>query len=238
MRPLGFSTGALAFGNFRAAIDLVLRSEGLSAVELSALREHELPEIVGALNELDLRRIQHVSVHAPSSFDKKQERGIVDMLLAFPKTWPIIVHPDVICDHAPWLQLGPRLVLENMDVRKRTGTTADEMASCFDLFPEAGFCLDLAHARQIDPSMKEACLMLERFSDRLVQFHVSSLDLAGKHVPVFDEDIARYFNVAKDCSANTGVVIESINPFMERPLSEQSLWLETEAARVSAIFRA
>jgi len=47
MRPLGFSTGALAKGDFRAGVE-IQRSLGTTAVELSALRDSELPPLLTA----------------------------------------------------------------------------------------------------------------------------------------------------------------------------------------------
>ena len=238
MRYLGFSTGALAFGDFRRALDLVLHRDRQTAIELSALRVSELPELVSGLGTLDLTQFKHVSVHAPSRFEDWQESYIVVLLLGLPREWPIVVHPDAIHNPAPWRELGSRLVLENMDQRKQTGSTADEMAACFEMCPQARFCLDLAHARQIDPSMKEAVLMLKRFSDRLVHLHVSSLDGRGKHVPLADADLAPYSRVMESVPERVAVVIESINPFMDRTVMEQQIWIDREAQRVEALFRA
>jgi hypothetical protein len=56
MRPIGFSTGALAKGDFRRGLDLQRRS-GISAIELSALRDHELPHLLedGVFREFHVR---------------------------------------------------------------------------------------------------------------------------------------------------------------------------------------
>ena len=45
MRQIGFSTGALARGDFRYALD-ILADQGIHAVELSALRESELDPLL------------------------------------------------------------------------------------------------------------------------------------------------------------------------------------------------
>lgn len=55
----------------------------------------------------------------------------------------IVTHPDTLNELAPYRELDTRLVLENMDSRKTTGRTADELAPVFDELPRAGFCLDL-----------------------------------------------------------------------------------------------
>ena len=64
MRPMGFSTGALAQGDFHLALRM-LADQPTTAVELSALRAHELLPLSQALPTLDLSRFAYVSVHAP-----------------------------------------------------------------------------------------------------------------------------------------------------------------------------
>jgi hypothetical protein len=54
MKPIGFSTGALAKGDFATGLALQRRLSRVDAVELSALRDHELPRLVGAIPNLDL----------------------------------------------------------------------------------------------------------------------------------------------------------------------------------------
>ena len=68
MRDIGFSTGALALGDFRSALHM-LEGHNCPAVELSALREAELPGLMDALADLDLGRFKYISVHAPSKPD-------------------------------------------------------------------------------------------------------------------------------------------------------------------------
>ena len=74
-----------------------------------------------------------------------------------------------------------------MDDRKITGSVADEMEKFFEELPDAGFCLDVAHARSVDPTMEAAHELLGRFRSRLRQVHLSSLD-HGRHVPLTEDD--------------------------------------------------
>ena len=65
MHPIGFSTGALALGDFRAALGM-LEAHSCKVLELSALRETELPTLMDSLDRLDLSPFDYISVHAPS----------------------------------------------------------------------------------------------------------------------------------------------------------------------------
>src|SRR4051794_19712335 len=123
MRHIGFSTGALARGDFRAAL-AILRQHDITIVELSALRVEELTPLVTALPSLVLECFSFVSVHAPSRFARDAEQWVVEQLLPFvERGYPVIVHPDVISDPERWNALGNRLVIENMDKRKPVGRT-------------------------------------------------------------------------------------------------------------------
>jgi len=134
MRPIGFSTGALAKGDFRRALQL-LAPFRLPAVELSALRLNELPRLVDAANDLDLTGYRYVSVHAPSYFVAAEERYVASQLAHFAaRDWPIVLHPDAIFTDSLWLDFGDRILLENNDKRKSVGRTDDELKSLFDAF--------------------------------------------------------------------------------------------------------
>jgi hypothetical protein len=177
MRLVGFSTGALAYADFRRGLEM-LRDIGAKAVELSALRTVELDPLMAALDALDLGQFKFISVHAPSGVDDQHERYVVEKLCAVAERgWPIAVHPDSIHDDALWRPFGKLMCIENMDKRKPIARTRDELGQWFDRFPEASLCLDLAHVRQIDPTMTEAYLMLR-------DFKLSEINSACRHEPI------------------------------------------------------
>lgn len=210
MRPVGFSTGALAFGDFERGLDIV-RREALDVVELSALREPELAPLVRALDHLDLSLFSHVGFHAPSAIDPSHEAEVVARLEGVAaRGWPVIVHPDVITDTMIWSALGPQLCLENMDRRKPTGRTVGELEALFEVFPDASFCLDLGHARQVDPSMTEAYLLLEAFDERLVQIHLSEVTTASKHERLSWGTIHAMRHIAHRIRPELPIILESV----------------------------
>ena len=99
MRTIGFSTGALAYADFRKALEM-LRGKPVRAVELSALRECELEPMLQSLDSLDLSQFEYISLHAPSAFSQEHEAEIVRLLLTVVnRGWPIILHPDVCYDY-------------------------------------------------------------------------------------------------------------------------------------------
>jgi hypothetical protein len=184
MRDIGFSTGALAYGDFRRALGLLER-HAAPVVELSALRDTELPELMAAVDGLDIARYRYVSVHAPSKFRSMKEADIARLLRpCIDRGWPVIMHPDPIRDYGCWRDFGRLLCLENMDKRKPTGRTAEELAPHFEALVDASLCLDLGHARQVDPTMGIARRILKDYGDRLVQLHLSEIDATCHHRPL------------------------------------------------------
>lgn len=210
MRKIGFSSGALAKGDFRRGCALQRGHRRIGAVELSALRESELEPFVYGVASLDLSGFSYVSVHAPSKLREFSEKEVVDLLVTLPSAWPIVVHPDIVHDFDCWARLGDRLCLENMDVRKRTGQTAADLAVFFDQLPEAGFCFDVGHAHQVDPTMSIAAELLRSFSDRLLQLHVSDVGVYGEHRPIGYLLVSAFRRIQKLIPKTTPMILEGV----------------------------
>jgi hypothetical protein len=184
MRSIGFSTGALALGDFDKGLAL-MADRHTSVIELSALREEELPSLMGALDRLHLDGYKYVSVHAPSRLRTMKEAAVADMLQpCIERGWHIVLHPDAIGDYSCWRDFGRWLCIENMDKRKEAGRTAVELRRDFRELPEASMCLDLAHARQVDPTLGIAREIIREYGEKIVQLHLSELDVKSHHEPL------------------------------------------------------
>lgn len=224
MRPIGFSTGALARGDFRRALAL-LKAHRVRVVELSALRIEELQPLIAALPLLDLNDFTFISIHAPSRFARSEERRVVEMLHAAPvAAYPVIAHPDVIFTPSLWHPFGNRLLIENMDKRKPIGRTVSELREIFASLPDARFCFDIGHARQVDPTMTEAALMLRNFGNLLAEVHISEVNTASRHDPISRNASCAFQKVASLIPPQVPIVLE---PLIDNGQSE----LEAEIAR-------
>ena len=209
MKCIGFSTGALARGDFRHALQM-LSGKNVNAVELSALRQEELAPLVQQLGQLDLSRFQYISFHAPSAIEQSFEPIALELLKQVAaRNWPIIVHPDAIYAPSDWARLGDCLCIENMDKRKPIGQTAADLARFFDILPNASLCFDIGHARQVDPTMSEAWAILQRFRDRIKQLHVSEVNTESKHDPLSLESILAFQKVSHLVPADVPIILES-----------------------------
>jgi hypothetical protein len=235
MRPIGFSTGALAKGDFARGLDLQRGSGRIDAVELSALRDHELPILADAARSLALDAFTYVSFHAPSNLQTLAEDVVFELLLQLPDSWPIVVHPEILKTPSRWRNLGSRLCLENMDDRKTTGRTVEEVRQLFEIYPEASFCLDLGHARQIDPTMTVALRMLRDFGDRLRQLHVSDVGPRGEHLPLGATARRAFAHVAHRVPVECPIIIESIVEPEGMNNELDAVWAALEPTREEAI---
>jgi Xylose isomerase-like TIM barrel len=220
MPPIGFSTGALALGDFKRALTMLVMKSA-EAVELSALRSVELPRLLNALSSLNLTRYRYTAIHAPT--DAPNERELVERLEEVAnRGFNVVVHPDTIHEFPLWERLNGRLCIENMDSRKSTGRTADELRTIFRRLPEARLCFDIAHARQVDPTMTEATRILFEFGNRLAQVHLSEVDGKGRHFAISF--------VAKLAYRPLAEILSKVPVILESPVGECDIESEIREA--------
>ncbi|PQO36613.1 hypothetical protein [Blastopirellula marina] len=209
MRRIGFSTGALAKSDFREGIRLQLSIA--NAIELSALREDELDPLVSALPRLELRSFDYVSFHAPSNLSNWSEADLVSRLRTLPNNIStIVVHPNIIQDFQIWRTLGDRLSIENMDQRYEVGRTSKELEIYFENLPEARFCFDIGHARQIDPTMSIAKQLLRDYEGRLSEIHISEVDAESHHCMISSITCKAFQRILADVDQGIPAIIESV----------------------------
>jgi hypothetical protein len=210
MNLIGFSTGALALADFERALEMD-RALPTNAIELSALRDSELPRLLEALPQLDLSKYHYVSIHAPSKFRSMSEEEVVERLQPWAESgYPIIVHPDTIADYVLWRGLGSSVCIENMDGRKPFGNDVQQLTEVFKHLPEATFCLDVAHPRILDPTLRNAAQMLTVFHDRLREIHISELDHNFAHRPMTQKAAQDYKRLLAGYAVDVPLIIESM----------------------------
>jgi hypothetical protein len=178
----GIATGAyVAERDDSAAAVARARREGWRFLEVTAVGETRIEEVP----RLDLSGFERVSVHAPVAGMTAAE------LVAQPLDHDLILHPDVWQD-AALAQLGRRAVFENMDINKPYGRSVEDLGEVFERFPEAGFCLDVAHVWTNDPTLALGHDLLDAFGERLRQLHVSGIEPDGTHRETTAADLERY----------------------------------------------
>ena len=220
---IGFSTGSLALGDFRKAIEM-LKDSCTNAIELSALREKELVTLIDSFDTLVLDQYDYISFHAPSKIKYCTEKElIIELRKVADRNISIVLHPDVIQDIRLWRSLGSYLCIENMDKRKSIGRTTADLEHIFTYLPEASFCFDLAHVKQVDPTMSEAIIMSQKLGNRLKQLHVSDVNSSSIHEPLNLEAIISFRRLA-------GLINHDIPIILETPITRERIELEIKLA--------
>jgi hypothetical protein len=195
--PMGLSTGVEGRGDDWPVLVRAACAVSTHAVELAAHDRAELDGLAAYLAGRPRLPFRHVSVHTPikGALGSDAERAAAVAPLP---VRTLIAHPDLVADPAPWRALGRRAVFENMDDRKPFGRTAEDLETLFAELPEAGFCLDIAHAHSNDPSLELATELLDHFRGRLREVHLSSIR-GGAHVSLTAEDEALFGPVLARC---------------------------------------
>lgn len=209
MTNIGFSSGSIALDKFQVAVDLLIKY-GITSIELSNLREDEVPTFFNNLDNLELSKFQYISYHAPSRLNELSEEKLLDYLHQIKqKKWNIVVHPDIITNFEIWNSLGENLLIENMDKRKSIGRTMSSLESIFEKLPNANLCFDIAHAYQIDSTMIEAIKILKRFKNKIKQIHISSLNSESKHEALTMHSMFNYKFLMDNINISIPFIIES-----------------------------
>jgi hypothetical protein len=145
------------------------------------------------------------------------------------RQWPIIVHPDAIHIPSKWARFGDLLYIENMDKRKPIGQTAANLAEIFRFLPQASFCFDIGHARQVDPTMSEAAAILQSYGERLRQLHISEVNSQSQHDALSFESVLAFRRVAH-------LIPESVPVIVESRVSGNEVEEEIQSARIALNF--
>lgn len=192
----GIATGAWEGqrDDWDAAIARAAR-EGWRYLELTAVGDSRLDRLAD-VDPSTLRPFERVSLHTPSGGMTAKE--LMRQVAALPFEPDLVLHPDVWRDEA-LRAYGVRAIFENMDVNKEFGKWTADLADVFERFPDAGFCLDVAHVWTNDTSLALGHELLDAFGTRLCQLHVSGIDPDGTHRETTPADLDLYAPLLDRC---------------------------------------
>jgi hypothetical protein len=175
------------------------RIEHWRYLELGAIFEPMLPTLAGFLadHRLLLDDFERVSLHAPVRAEVPMDT--IAAIEALSLDADVIFHPDTWGDQPSVDRLGPTVVFENMDVAKQFGKSVADLERVFAAHPQAGFCLDVAHVWTNDRSLELGHDLLDAFTDRLRQLHVSGIEPDGTHRNTTRADLELYRPLLDRC---------------------------------------
>jgi hypothetical protein len=199
---LGIATGAFVDkrGDWEAGVARAV-AKGWRFIELTAITEDLLDSLIPFLSErrAALDAFERVSIHAPVARIHTSIAAVAEKLVALASDFDTVVHPDAYIGERSLRGLGRRVVFENMDSQKGFGRSTADLDGVFEAYPEASFCLDIAHVWTNDPSLRLGHHLIDRFGHRLRQLHVSGIEPDGTHRPTTRADLDLYAPVLARC---------------------------------------
>lgn len=205
---LGFSTGTIHVADIHPispeVLSLIARAKG-TAVEFHADTAEGL-RAFKYITKDDLAGFERLSLHAPGR--QKYTRDMLDIFqeahnkLGFSC---VVLHPHLVTDWSLFEPYAFPIAVENMDKQKPFGASLEDMENVFDDI-DAKMVLDLNHCFTLDSSMQLAHDLYKRFSDRIVEIHISGYDKL--HEPLY---LTKQIEIIKAIpDKNLPIIIESV----------------------------
>lgn len=195
-------------------------SEGWSTIELTAITEPLYASLTTYLRTRDLpSSFRRVSAHAPAVFETSPA-DVAERLACSTLGLDLVLHPDLYAAEDALAALSGRAVFENMDANKTFGRTVEDLAEVFERFPEAGFCLDVAHVWTNDETLRLGLDLLDAFSDRLRQLHISGIERDGTHRTMTADDLRLYRPLLARCEHVPWVLEAELAPDVSAALGD------------------
>ena len=216
MTKIGFSTGDLYKTHSPVQAFQELRKMGITSIELSSrlIRPDNYYHLLDEFLESSFEGVQYLSLHFPAIPDKwrygknKETEEVLKRAYHIHSNHPldlVIVHPNVVDDFNVFKDLPYPVGFENMDWRKESYKTPEEMEKLLDENPKAKFVMDVNHIYTNDKSMALA-EKFWKFENRLAEIHLSGfLEL---HDPLFETKQEEIIRAIKKTRAP--IIIESV----------------------------
>ncbi|MFA5986295.1 MAG: hypothetical protein WC819_03035 [Parcubacteria group bacterium] len=162
---------------------------GARAIELMCHTEEHV-KFLSAGEHAHIMQFDHISIHAPViAYDDDAVSHVLlkqleELSARFSATY-VVFHPDAVKRWDIISQYKIPVAIENMDDRKKSFRTLDDVQSLLDRYP-FGLVIDLQHCFVNDPSMQLAKELHAQFGDRIVGYHISGYGPELLHVPLFE----------------------------------------------------
>ncbi|MFA5962053.1 MAG: hypothetical protein WC848_05205 [Parcubacteria group bacterium] len=223
-RLIGMTTGTL-FKSIPAVSSDIIKIHkrlGGGAIEIGCIRKQDICGLAD-LDAVDIRKhFAHVSIHAPTDLRYKLNFETMSVLGHITRAHErfnfdcVVIHPDTVDDWSVLKNLSLPISVENSDWRKKSYGTVSNLEQLFEI-NNFGFVLDLNHCFSIDPLMRLAQLMIEKFYDRISEIHLSGF--VEYHEPLFLTRQLEILNAVPE-KGNIPIILEGVCEDMAAALAE------------------
>jgi hypothetical protein len=191
MQKVGFSTGshyklAVSASAENASYCLCYNS---SLVEIACINAWEL-EFFAKKSVRWLTNVGRISLHLPCRNIRYRDDKATISAMVLAKLihlrlglTSVVIHPDIVDDWNMVFSFDLPISIENMDARKKSGTTAASLEKIMSRH-KCQLVLDLAHCSAFGKDMGLARELIRLFADNLSHIHLSGFD-SGHHLPLY-----------------------------------------------------
>jgi endonuclease IV len=150
----------------------------ISGVEVTFASKEELYFFeLSEDNELWLKNLDYVSIHAPFNLVRgsKNEKEVIRQLDIISKLYAdinaenLIIHPNELPSPEMLKKYDLDVSTENLPLESYTSVS--NLRSTFKEYPDMGLCLDVSHAYL--RAQNETSILINAFEDRISQIHLS-----------------------------------------------------------------
>lgn len=212
---LGFVTGLLDKISYLDKLK-IFTELNCSALEIGLIECQRFGAVADSLSVIDYSRFKYLSLHAPCRRngeklfyrDDAQTREMLEKILSLHKKLnfsTIVLHPNRVEDWTVFHEYDLPWAVENMDNRNSFGNNISDLKK---IFQENDFkmVLDINHCFTVDTTLKTARAMIDNFSDRIKEVHLSGF--AEYHDPLYRTKQIELIKIASQL--NVPIIIESI----------------------------
>jgi len=212
---LGFVTGKLDKVSYLEKIK-IFKELNCNALEIGLLDANRFDEVKNSLSKVDYTDFKYLSLHAPALYSNekyyykndKQTRQILEEISWLHKKFnfpAIVLHPNRVKDWPVIREYDLPWAIENLSDRASFGSTISDLEKVFKE-DDYKMVLDLNHCLSVDPTSEFARKMVDIFSDRIVEVHLSGY--VGYHDLLCQTKQIELIKIASQL--NVPVIIESV----------------------------
>ncbi len=229
-RKIGFSTGVMFHNYYAMSFDIVniACDIGCTALELNI---HEAPKHVDSLLGLGdddimfrqylsrVNNLDYLSCHLPCNICYRYESSNVERILQNVIVFSgmtklvkyVVLHPDLVVDWEIFDDFSIPIAIENMDNRKNTFRTLQELRDFFQKYPQFKLVFDVQHWIVNNNDISAIPDIITEFSDKLVGVHLSGVGQSNKyHVPVSRANHRELVESLCDLPAYIPIILEGV----------------------------
>ncbi len=216
-RIIGFSTGVLyhAIDSISEQMFNIIYDVGCNHVEIHAHNEAQLDVLM--CNERSLgacvyKRFHSRSVHLPMmSIDKDNALYFARAITLFLSSHAFaVMHPNFTHDFDEIEAFFERIAIENMDNRKMSFRTLQELREFFQKYPHFKLVFDVQHWVVNGYDVNRIPAILDEFQDRIVGVHLSGVGSDKYHIPVCRNNQRELVESLQDLPAHIPIVLEGV----------------------------